>query len=184
MDAVTGGSPATRRGIRASVVGLFPSDRLVVASRPAATEVILENEVMLSADGTVSVEIDTLPAKELMERWITATPSRRKSSTSPAEPSRGPARFWWRGNRSRSLRGGPGYFRTGDVVEAGFQVQTLDEKPVAGKGKLALLKIAYDKEGEPIETEVGAWDVDPNDRGEASHKFNAAEPGSIGCRTA
>ena len=141
-------------------------------------EVILENEVMLSADGTVSVEIDTLPAKELMgtvdhrysiEAEVVDESRRTITGAGAVLVAREPFKVFAWVDR--------GYFRTGDVVEAGFQVQTLDEKPVAGKGRLSLLQVSYDKEGEPVETEVGAWDVDPDDRGGASHKFNAAKPG-------
>ena len=48
-----------------------------------------------------------------------------------------------------------GHYRAGDTIEAGIRAQTLDRKPVAGKGTLKLLKIAYDAERRPVETTRG-----------------------------
>src|SRR4029079_3438252 len=70
-----------------------------------------------------------------------------------------------------------GYYRTGDVVEASFLAQTLDHKPVPGKGTLKLLKITYDAKQQPVETPVQTWNLDPDAEGMAQQKLQAAAPG-------
>ena len=47
-----------------------------------------------------------------------------------------------------------GYYRAGDTIEASFAAQTLDHKPVEGKGELTLFKITYDDKNEPVEKAV------------------------------
>ena len=70
-----------------------------------------------------------------------------------------------------------GHYRTGDTIEAGVSAQTLDRKPVAGKGTLKLLKIAYDAERKPVETPVESWDLALRADGQASQVMKAAAPG-------
>ena len=36
-----------------------------------------------------------------------------------------------------------GFYRVGDTVKASFKARTLDQKPVAGKGRLKLLRITF-----------------------------------------
>jgi alpha-2-macroglobulin len=145
-------------------------------------EVVMENEVAIGADGTVSVEIDTLPAKELygtsdhrytLSAEVVDASRRTIVGEGNVLVAREPFRvFAWTDR---------GHFQTGDVVEARFQSQTLDQKPVIGKGTLALFKIGYVKDGQPvdtpIETKVESWEPVINAQGEAAQKFNVVESG-------
>ena len=73
-----------------------------------------------------------------------------------------------------------GYYRVGDTVKAHFQAQTLDSKPVEGKGELTLLQDHLQGSGgtmEPIETPVRRWEVDTNDEGLAEQQMRAAAKG-------
>ena len=69
------------------------------------------------------------------------------------------------------------FFKTGDVIKANFQAQTLDQKPVQGLGQLSLLKITYDADQKPVETEVGSWKVDTDEAGFASHQIKPNQAG-------
>ncbi|MEX2285666.1 MAG: MG2 domain-containing protein, partial [Planctomycetaceae bacterium] len=141
-------------------------------------EVVLDNEVEIGEDGTVKVEIDTALAKAIHgdqdHRYeITAEvidQSRRTIvGNGQVLVAREPFKVFAWVNR--------GHYRTGDVVEASFKAQTLDRKPVAGKGVLSLLQIKYDKKGEPVETEVETWNLDANERGEANQSIKPSQPG-------
>ena len=69
-----------------------------------------------------------------------------------------------------------GYFRVGDTIHADFQAQTLDQKPVRGKGTVTLYQISY-KDDKPVETQVRTWDLDPDDRGHAELQLKASAAG-------
>jgi hypothetical protein len=141
-------------------------------------EVVSESEGEIGADGTVKIVIDTKPAKELHPNQdhkysITAEvvdESRRTIvGTGDVLVARKPFRvFGWVGR---------GHYRVGDTIEANFQAQTLDQKPVEGKGKLSLLKISYDDKQQPVETVVQSWDLDTNVEGRATQQMKASEPG-------
>lgn len=145
-------------------------------------EVVAEVEREIGPEGTVDVEIDTLIAKELHgdtdhEYSISAEvrdESRRTIvGTGKVLVARKPFKVFAWVNR--------GYYRVGDVVEANFKAQTLDKKPVQGKGALTLLKITYDKadtgQVKPIETPVQRWDLDTNEEGVARQQIKATEKG-------
>ena len=70
-----------------------------------------------------------------------------------------------------------GHYRAGDTIEAGISAQTLDRKPVAGKGTLKLLKIAYDAERKPVETPVESWDLTLDADGQARQAIKASAAG-------
>src|SRR5205807_948735 len=70
-----------------------------------------------------------------------------------------------------------GYFRTGDTVKAHFHAQTLDHKPVPGKGELTLYRVSYDKKNQPVETAVEKWKLDTNAQGQAEQQMKAATAG-------
>jgi alpha-2-macroglobulin len=70
-----------------------------------------------------------------------------------------------------------GYYRAGDPIEAEIQAQTLDRKPVAGKGTLQVLKVAYDAERRPVETLVEKRDLTLDSGGHARQILKAAAPG-------
>ena len=145
-------------------------------------EVIAEQEVKIGADGTVKVEIDTAPTKAVHGNQdhsyqITAEVVDQSRRTIVGQGNVLVARkpfkvFTWLDR---------GYYRVGDVVEANFMAQTLDQKPVQGKGTLELFSISYDKEkgNKPVETSVGKWPIETNDQGRATHKIKAASPGQF-----
>ncbi len=146
--------------------------------RPEPPELVLENEVSIGPDGTVEIEIDTALAKELHgdvdHRYqITAEvvdQSRRTIvGTGSVLVTRQPFQVYAWVDR--------GHYRVGDTIEANFLAQTGDHNPVEGKGKLQLLKITYDADATPIETVVQEWDLDTNDRGEASVQMQASAAG-------
>ena len=58
-----------------------------------------------------------------------------------------------------------GHYRAGDTIEASFTAQTLDQKPVEGKGELTLFQITYDDKNEPVEKAVQTWKLDTDAAG-------------------
>lgn len=141
-------------------------------------EIVADAEVEIGPDGTAKVEIDTALAKEIHgdrdhQYSITAEvvdASRRTIvGTGNVMVARQPFKVFAWVDR--------GYYRAGDTVLAQFSAHTLDQKPVPGKGKLKLFKIAYDAQQKPIETVVQTWDLDTNDRGTARQQFVAAAGG-------
>ena len=75
-----------------------------------------------------------------------------------------------------------GHYRTGETIEAGVRAQTLDHKPVAGKGTLKLLSISYDALGKPVETPVESWELVLNGDGQATQTLKAAARGNTASR--
>jgi len=141
-------------------------------------ELVSEQEVEISEDGTVEVEIDTEVAKALhgnSDHKYTITAEVRDESrrtivgVGNVLVARKPFKvFTWLDR---------GYYRVGDTVDASFLGQTLDKKAVTGKGVLTLLKITYDKANNPIETPVRRWDVDTDQDGRAAMQIRAASKG-------
>ena len=140
-------------------------------------EVVMENEVKIGPDGTVKIEIDTGIAKELHgdtdhKYEITAEvvdESRRTIvGTGSVMVARKPFKVYGWVDR--------GHYRIGDVIRADFNAQTLDNRPVKGKGELRLLRITY-KDSKPVENVVQKWDLDTNDEGRATKQMKAHKAG-------
>ncbi len=141
-------------------------------------EVVLENEVPIGPDGVVKFTIDTAAAKELHgnedhQYAITAEivdESRRTIvGTGNVLVARKPFRVYSWTNR--------GHYRVGDTVEANFTAQTLDQKPVEGKGELKLYSITYDDKHEPWEKTVETWKLNTDAQGQARQQIKAAKAG-------
>ncbi len=141
-------------------------------------EVLADAEVLIRPDGTFPVEIDTAPAKAAHpdddQRYeitaeVTDASRRTITGTGTVLVARKPFAVYTWVDR--------GHYRAGDAIEAGLRAQTLDRKPVAGKGTLRLLRIAYDPQGRPVETPVASWDVALDADGRAGQKIGDAEPG-------
>jgi len=146
-------------------------------------ELVAQNETTIGADGTIKIDIDTALAKlahgdtdHRYEIQVEVTDSSRRTITGSGSVmvARKPFKVYAWLDR--------GHYRTGDDVEAQFSAQTLDNKPVAGKGELKLLRIAYPeaKDGEtpePVETAVQKWELDSDAQGKARQQFKASEPG-------
>jgi alpha-2-macroglobulin len=140
-------------------------------------EIVAENEVAIGADGTVKVEIDTAVAKAVHpdtdhKYEITAEVTDQSRRTIVGEGNvlvaRKPFKVYAWVDR--------GHYQTGDAIEASFKAQTLDNKPIKGKGTLKLLKVEY-KEQKPIESEVQKWDLGTDDQGAARMQMKADKPG-------
>jgi len=141
-------------------------------------EIVLENEVEVGEDGTVKIEIDTAVAQAVHgdrdhQYTITAEvvdQSRRTIvGSGNVLVARKPFKVFTWVDR--------GHYRVGDTIRAKFKAQTLDQKPVAGTGKLTLFKIDYDADLNPIETEVESWDLNTTDEGTAAQVLTAATAG-------
>src|SRR5262245_11196743 len=141
-------------------------------------EVVAEVEREIGPEGTVEIEFDTAIAKELhgdtdhkytIQAEVRDQSRRTIVGSGQVLLARKPFKvFTWLDR---------GYYRTGDVVEANFLAQTLDRKPVQGKGTLKLLKISYDTKQQPTETTVDSWNLDTNAEGLAQQKIQVAAPG-------
>ncbi len=134
--------------------------------RQEPPEIVMENEVSIGPDGTVKIVIDTMPAKELHgntdHRYsITAEvvdDSRRTIvGTGAVLVARKPFQVYAWLDR--------GFYRTGDTIKASFTAQSLDRKPVQGKGIFTLYKIGYNAESEPVEKAVAGRQIEHRRRG-------------------
>ncbi len=144
----------------------------------APPEVVMELETDILPDGTVEVEIDTALAQALHgdsdhKYEITAEVRDQSRRTIVGQSSilvaQQPFKVFSWVNR--------GYYEVGQTIEAHFQAQTLDRKPVQGEGVLKLLRINYNRRSEPVETVVRKWDMETNVEGEAEQQIAASEPG-------
>ena len=141
-------------------------------------EVVAEVERDISPDGSLDVEIDTAIAKELHGNTdheysisVEVRDESRRTITGSGKVlvARKPFKvFTWIDR---------GYYRVGDTVGANFKAQTLDKKPVEGKGVVTLYKISYDDKKQPIETAVRRWDVNTNEEGVAEQQLKASAKG-------
>ena len=141
-------------------------------------ELVADQEVDISPDGTVKIEIDTGLAKAIhpdedQKYSITAEvvdESRRTIvGTGDVLVARKPFSVYAWVDR--------GYYRVGDTIKAEFAARTLDGKPIEGKGGLTLLKISYDKDNKPVETPVQTWQIDTNEQGQAREQITASQAG-------
>jgi uncharacterized protein YfaS (alpha-2-macroglobulin family) len=140
-------------------------------------EVVFENEVPVGPEGKVMVPIDTMPAKELhgntdhrytIVAEVVDESRRMISGTGTVLVSRKPFQVYsWVDH---------GHYRVGDTIKASFRGQTLDNKPVEGKGELTLYKISYEN-SKPVEKSVNSWKVDTNVEGYANQQLKASEVG-------
>lgn len=141
-------------------------------------EIVYETEGAIGPDGTVKVPIDTAPAKAMHgdeDHAYTITAevvdeSRRTIvGSGKVLVARKPFKVHTWVDR--------GHYVAGDTIRGEFRAQTLDGKPVEGKGKLTLLKITYDDKNKPVETPVEKWEVDTNVEGYARQQLTAAKAG-------
>ena len=146
----------------------------------APPEVVAEAVVPIRPDGTLAVEIDTALAKaahpDQDQRYeitaeITDQSRRTIVGTGTVLVARKPFSVYTWVDR--------GHYRVGDTIEAAVSAQTLAHKPVAGKGTLKLLKIAYDAERRPVETPVESWDLALDADGQAHQAIKASAAGPV-----
>ncbi|HEV7282752.1 MAG TPA: MG2 domain-containing protein [Pirellulaceae bacterium] len=141
-------------------------------------EVVAEVEVPIGDDGVVEFEIDTLLAKETMgdrdhkytiEAEVRDQSRRTIVGTGSILVARKPFEVYTWLER--------GYYRTGDVVEARIHARTIADRPVSGEAAATLYQIAYDRQGEPIETPVRSWKLEMDEEGTAELDFRASASG-------
>ena len=163
---------------RLVALGHLPARALVVEASSGPPEVVAQAELPIRPDGTFPIEIDTAQAREAHpdqdQRYeITAevTDQSRRTivGTGTVLVARKPFTVYTWVDR--------GHYRTGDTIDATIRAQTLDHKPVAGKGTLKLLQVSFDAEGKPLETPVESWDLALNADGQASQTIKASAPG-------
>jgi len=145
---------------------------------PDPPEVVVEGEAQLSADGEVTIDIDTAAALAMhgdsdhrYEISVTVTDESRRNIDGSGQVlvAREPFKVFAWVDR--------GYYRVGDTINADFRAQTLDKKGVSGEGELRLLRLSYDAEGVVSEEQIAAWDLDPEDDGTAEHRLTADTAG-------
>ncbi len=105
------------------------------------------------------------------------TRSRPRSPTSPAARSSARGPCWSAQALQRLYLGRSRPLPRGRHDRGRSPRQTLAHKPVAGKGTLKLLKIAYDAERKPVETPVESWDLTLDADGQARQTIKASAPG-------
>ena len=142
-------------------------------------ELVAEREVPIGADGKAEIEIDTTIAKLIhpdQDHQYTiiaeVVDSSRRTIVGQGKVlvARKPFQVYAWVDR--------GYYRVGDTLHCEFQTQTLDEKPVQGKGVARLYNIAY-HEGKPVENTVGTWEIDPDNRGHSELQVHASAAGQF-----
>jgi hypothetical protein len=160
-----------RWGCRRPLFGWWPQ------GPKARPEVVAEGEAPIGEDGSLKVPIDTGLARYLygdrdhryaIEAEVRDLSRRTIVGRGDALVSREPFKVYAWVDR--------GHYRTGDTVAAGFKAQSLDQKPVQGRGALKLLRLET-RAGQSVETEVERWDLDTDSSGEARIKIQAGRPG-------
>jgi uncharacterized protein YfaS (alpha-2-macroglobulin family) len=140
-------------------------------------EIVADGEAKIGRDGTVRISIDTALAKMIHgdsdHRYtITAEVRDQSRRTTVGQGNvlvaRRPFKVYAWLDR--------GFYRVGDTVKASFKAQTLDQKPVAGKGRLKLLRITY-QNSTPQETLVATWPLNTDAEGSAALQIQASRPG-------
>ena len=113
----------------------------------------------------------------------TSTRSPPRWSTSRGAPSSAAATCWWPASRSRSTPGSTAATTAPATPSRRFfNAQTLDQKPVQGKGELTLFKITYDAKSQPVEKVVETWKLDTDAEGKAWQQIKAAHAGPVSSR--
>ncbi len=140
-------------------------------------EIVADGEVNIGPDGTVKIPIDTALAKLVhgdsdhrytIKAEVRDQSRRTISGQGQVLVARKPFTVYAWLDR--------GHYQIGDTINASFKAQTLSRNPVAGRGRLKLLRITY-RNNQPRETEVASWDLDTDDQGNAALKIQASRSG-------
>ena len=141
-------------------------------------EIVAEYEVPVGEDGVTEVTIDTSLAKELhgdLDHRYEVTAEVRDESRRTVVGSgevlvaRKPFSVYAWADR--------GHYVVGEPVHVACQAHTLDRKPVQGTGELRLLRITYDHERRPVETQVQSWKLSADEQGRTSQRLTASRAG-------
>ncbi|MGD8992444.1 MAG: MG2 domain-containing protein [Desulfobacterales bacterium] len=140
-------------------------------------EIVADGEVNIGRDGTVKIPIDTALAKLIHgdsdHRYTIKAEVRDRSRRTIVGQgqvlvARKPFKVYAWLDR--------GHYRVGDTITASFKAQTLSQDPVAGQGRLKLLRVTY-RNNQPEESEVASWDLNTDKRGHAALKIQASRSG-------
>ncbi|MDR3632180.1 MAG: MG2 domain-containing protein [Isosphaeraceae bacterium] len=140
-------------------------------------EIVAQDEAAIGPDGTVAIKIDTGPAlanhpdmdhKYEVTAEVVDASRRTIVGSGSVLVARKPFRVYVWLDRA--------YYRTGQQVEAHIQAQSLDRKPIRGKGKAELREVHYDGNA-PVEKVVETWALDTDDAGRARLTLQAAKAG-------
>ncbi|MGD1985348.1 MAG: MG2 domain-containing protein [Desulfobacterales bacterium] len=140
-------------------------------------EIVADGEVDIGPDGSVKIPIDTTLAKLIHgdsdHRYTIKAEVRDQSRRTiigqgQVLVARKPFKVYTWLDR--------GHYRVGDTILARFKAQTLDNDPVAGQGRLKLLRITY-QDNQPRETEVARWALNTDDQGNAALQIQASRSG-------
>ncbi len=148
--------------------------------RNGAEELVAEGEADISEQGTYELKIDTSdalarnPNEDYRYRVIaevTDASRRTISGSSNLLAAKSPVRATIWLDR--------GYYVAGDTISTTVSVRTPDGKPVAGEGRLQLMRLKPGgEEGEPApEDEVQSWNLPSDAEGYATLKVKASVPG-------
>jgi uncharacterized protein YfaS (alpha-2-macroglobulin family) len=146
--------------------------------RSMRPEVVVDANVPIGPDGTVTVTIDTALAKtqhgDSDHRYeITAdvTDQSRRTIEGSGEVlvARRPFDVFVWADR--------GYYRVGDAIGADFMARTLDGKAIKGKGVATLYRVTFGADAQPVESAVQAWDIDTDEQGQAHVRAKASQAG-------
>jgi alpha-2-macroglobulin len=144
----------------------------------AAPEVVADATVPIGADGTVPVAIDTAIAKAVhgdsdqryeIRAEVVDQSRRTIIGTGQVLVAHKPFEVFVWANR--------GYFHVGDLIDAHFTAQTLDRKPVQGKGTATLYRVTYSADLKPQETAAQTWNIDADAQGSATLQIKASLSG-------
>lgn len=146
----------------------------------SSEELIAEGEADISEEGTYELQIDTSdalaqnPNEDYRYRVIaevTDASRRTISGSSNLLAAKSPVRATIWLDR--------GYYVAGDTISTTVSVRTPDGKPVAGEGRLQLMRLkSGGTEGEPApEDEVQSWVLPSDAEGHATLKVKASVPG-------
>ena len=140
-------------------------------------EIVSDGEVKIGKDGTVEIVIDTALAK-----FIHGDTDHRYSIRAEV---RDLSRRTILGQGDVLVARKPfkvyawvdkGYYRVGETIKAHFKAQTLDQKPVRGKGIMKLMHITY-QDNKPNESRVAEWLLNTDAEGSADIQIQASRAG-------
>ncbi|MCP5534803.1 MAG: alpha-2-macroglobulin [Akkermansiaceae bacterium] len=143
-------------------------------------EVVLEQELDISPDGTVKVEVDTALAKavhgdtdhryEIIAEVVDASRRTIVGKGSIVAARKPYTVTVWLDR---------GYAHVGDPVNVSVAARTALGKEVATKGKAVLYRISTDKDDKLAEKEVQSWDINTTDDSDGQLKFQAGSAGQF-----
>lgn len=147
------------------------------------SELVLEEQLELDAQGEALVSIDTALAKAMYgdedhEYTLTVEvrDASRRTITAKGKVIAAQAPFKVYTWLDR------GHYRVGEQIVVNAQARQLDGTPVVASGQLDLLRIEYDAEGKPTERSVASVDVATDDEGRVRHVLAADQAGQYRVR--